>query len=160
MQIHKINEQLSEMLITDNNTVNGILWSKENLASKEGIKLDINVELPKEDTINEDDLGMIISNLLNMAINYLSTQNIIYFVARVEDNNYAVRISNKEILDSEKRNLFIMNQIDKKFFSDILEMKIIQNIVHKYKGEIFYKANSSILIFIPIINISEKNKEN
>lgn len=154
------------MLITDNNTINVILWSKESIASNDNIKIKTDMELPASEYINQDDLGTIIDNGLNIGINYLIDDNheVIYFSARNEDNSYFIRVSNKKeinLLDIEKASLSIINRLDKKLISSILEMKIIQNVLEKYKGEIFYKANNTILIVIPLIkNASDRIKKN
>ena len=154
------------MLITDNNTINVILWSKESIASNDNIKIKTDMELPASEYINQDDLGTIIDNGLNIGINYLIDDNheVIYFSARNEDNSYFIRVSNKKeinSLDIEKFSLSIINRLDKKLISSILEMKIIQNVLEKYKGEIFYKANNTILIVIPLIkNANDRIKKN
>ena len=41
------------MLITDNNTINVILWSKESIASNDNIKIKTDMELPASEYINQ-----------------------------------------------------------------------------------------------------------
>ncbi len=151
-QIHKINEQLSHMVITGNPMIDGIIWSKKTLAEKKGIQLEVHIELPE--AIKGEELSLLLSNLFNLGIYHLAKpKKTLYVNVQLEGPTFGLRVSLQEDKDSfaqEKEHMALyQKEIDSKVFAKILEMQIIQEVVEQYGGSIFFKHNHTVLILLP-----------
>ena len=151
-QIQAINEQLGSLSMTGNHMLDAILWDKQSLARKMGLDFICQTESAPALTIHSHDLGFIVDNALDWALQTLQKNKgkVLYFQAKGQDDFYTILITNKQIkgndltdfqeLQLKKDTLSLENE------NFIPNLKLIYELVLENKGLFFYKPPLSLSI--------------
>ncbi|MEG0077101.1 MAG: GHKL domain-containing protein [Erysipelotrichaceae bacterium] len=122
---------------TSEETLNNVLNIKYLEALENNIDIVSNVSIDEKISIDEDDLFILLSNLLDNAILHIGSEKKIRFALHSESNYLNISISNS--IDNAN---FDINSIQKTEFHGY-GIQTINTIIKKYKGEILFESDDS-----------------
>lgn len=137
---------------TGNSVVDAIVNTKQNIAEQNGISFIVNGGIPKECKISDMDLGNILGNLIDNALEACTNEQDAYIELNIrqQKNFIVIKIVNKYSGKLSKH--MTTTKKDRTFHG--IGIKSVKSIVEKYNGEFqMFHANNEVTTNILLLNV-------